>query len=58
MASSSRPPSPPLRSDSPSMIGYFSSPFEKFIRDDTYQDWNSAFTLLGTHLYSPGDPGL
>jgi hypothetical protein len=27
--------------------GYFSSPFEKFTRDDTYQDWMGAFTLLG-----------
>jgi hypothetical protein len=44
----SRPSSPP-RSDSPAgaMIGYFSSPFEKFMKEEQYQDWHSAFTLLG-----------
>jgi len=36
----SRPPSPPLK-------GYFSAPFERFVRDEP-SDWAGAFTLLGT----------
>ncbi|KAF9452013.1 hypothetical protein P691DRAFT_722759 [Macrolepiota fuliginosa MF-IS2] len=38
----SRPPSPSLPSK-----GYFSAPFERFIRDES-SDWASAFTLLDT----------
>ncbi|KAF5333740.1 hypothetical protein D9611_002353 [Ephemerocybe angulata] len=37
----STPPSPPLR-------GYFSAPFERFVRDDVNDQWASAFTLLDT----------
>ncbi|KAF8897124.1 hypothetical protein BD779DRAFT_352062 [Infundibulicybe gibba] len=36
-----RPPSPPLGK------GYFSAPFERFIRDES-PEWTSAFTLLDT----------
>jgi len=39
-----RPPSPPLLGKG----GYFSSPFERFVRDDTFDQLASAFTLLGT----------
>ncbi|EMD40466.1 hypothetical protein CERSUDRAFT_111065 [Gelatoporia subvermispora B] len=49
-ASSSRPPSPPaMRStDMPTTgLGYFSVPFERFVRDDI-SDWASGFTLLDT----------
>ena len=37
----SRPPSPPFPK------GYFSAPFERFVRDDGNDQWASAFTLLG-----------
>ncbi|KAF9535064.1 hypothetical protein CPB83DRAFT_227326 [Crepidotus variabilis] len=37
-----RPPSPPLGK------GYFSAPFERFVRDDTFDQLSSAFTLLDT----------
>ncbi|KDQ64961.1 hypothetical protein JAAARDRAFT_52883 [Jaapia argillacea MUCL 33604] len=47
----SRPPSPSIpRSDSSQHIagmGYFSLPFERFVRDEA-SDWTSAFTLLDT----------
>ncbi|KAH7931377.1 hypothetical protein BV22DRAFT_1108796 [Leucogyrophana mollusca] len=44
----SRPPSPTLRTDSPGNgNGYFSAPFERFIRDEA-SDWTGAFTLLDT----------
>ncbi|GBE79377.1 hypothetical protein BKA93DRAFT_809699 [Sparassis latifolia] len=47
-SSSSAPPSPPLRgSDMPIGRGYFSVPFERFVRDDV-SDWASGFTLLDT----------
>ncbi|KAJ3499431.1 hypothetical protein NLJ89_g10104 [Agrocybe chaxingu] len=38
----SRPPSPPFGK------GYFSVPFERFVRDDTFDQLTSAFTLLDT----------
>ncbi|EAU84937.1 hypothetical protein CC1G_00456 [Coprinopsis cinerea okayama7 len=38
----SRPPSPPFPK------GYFSSPFERFVRDEGFDQWASAFTLLDT----------
>ncbi|KAF9482009.1 hypothetical protein BDN70DRAFT_875645 [Pholiota conissans] len=38
----SRPPSPPFGK------GYFSAPFERFVRDDTFEQLTSAFTLLDT----------
>jgi hypothetical protein len=45
---------PPLkgRAESFSMghKGYFSVSFERFMRDDAYQDWNSAFTFLGEQI--------
>ncbi|KAF5321194.1 hypothetical protein D9619_001059 [Psilocybe cf. subviscida] len=41
----SRPPSPPY---GPFPKGYFSSPFERFVRDDTFEQLTSAFTLLDT----------
>ena len=37
----SRPPSPPFGK------GYFSVPFERFVRDEAIDQWTSAFTLLG-----------
>ena len=37
----SRPPSPSLGK------GYFSVPFERFVRDDKFDQLASAFTLLG-----------
>ncbi|TFK29327.1 hypothetical protein FA15DRAFT_664256 [Coprinopsis marcescibilis] len=37
-----RPPSPPFPK------GYFSSPFERFARDEGSDQWASAFTLLDT----------
>ncbi|KIJ70423.1 hypothetical protein HYDPIDRAFT_122221 [Hydnomerulius pinastri MD-312] len=44
----SRPPSPTLRTDtSTTGMGYFSTPFERFIRDEA-SDWAGAFTLLDT----------
>ncbi|KAJ8483242.1 hypothetical protein ONZ45_g14661 [Pleurotus djamor] len=43
----SRPPSPSLRTESPFSLGYFSVPFERFVRDET-SDWAGAFTLLDT----------
>ncbi|KAG1753674.1 uncharacterized protein EDB91DRAFT_1234105 [Suillus paluster] len=44
----SRPPSPNSRTESPGNgTGYFSAPFERFIRDET-SDWAGAFTLLDT----------
>jgi hypothetical protein len=43
----SRPPSPNSRTESPATgTGYFSTPFERFIRDEA-SDWAGAFTLLG-----------
>lgn len=49
----SRPPSPILRPGAPGSLsntnlgmGFFSVPFERFVRDDV-SDWTSAFTLLG-----------
>lgn len=39
----SRPPSPPLGPK-----GYFSAPFERFVRDDAIDQRPSAFTLLDT----------
>ncbi|KAF8165122.1 hypothetical protein B0H34DRAFT_648687 [Crassisporium funariophilum] len=38
----SRPPSPPFGK------GYFSVPFERFVRDEALDQWTSAFTLLDT----------
>ncbi|KJA24609.1 hypothetical protein HYPSUDRAFT_117309, partial [Hypholoma sublateritium FD-334 SS-4] len=38
----SRPPSPPFGK------GYFSAPFERFVRDDTFGQLTSAFTLFDT----------
>lgn len=38
----SRPPSPPYGK------GYFSAPFERFVRDDTFDQLTGAFTLLDT----------
>jgi hypothetical protein len=29
------------------MAGYFSSPFEKFLREDALNDFSNALTLLG-----------
>jgi hypothetical protein len=57
MDSDSRPPSPPLlksRSASFSSLsmghkGYFSYPFERFMREESYRDRPSAFTLLGAY---------
>ncbi|EIW82477.1 hypothetical protein CONPUDRAFT_136970 [Coniophora puteana RWD-64-598 SS2] len=44
----STPPSPSSRTDSPaSQSGYFSAPFERFVRDEV-SDWAGAFTLLDT----------
>ncbi|KAL5487883.1 hypothetical protein ACEPAI_5991 [Sanghuangporus weigelae] len=48
----SRPPSPPHRPDTPGQgsgisMGFFSVPFERFIRDDV-SEWTGAFTLLDT----------
>lgn len=45
MSSESRPPSPPIPK------GYFSGPFERFVRDEM-SDWASAFTLLGMAISS------
>ncbi|KAJ3479336.1 hypothetical protein NLI96_g9123 [Meripilus lineatus] len=46
--SNSRPPSPPPRPGTPSNgLGYFSAPFERFVRDEI-SDWASGFTLLDT----------
>ncbi|PSR71842.1 hypothetical protein PHLCEN_2v12343 [Hermanssonia centrifuga] len=44
-----RPPSPIQRSDTPSgtPLGFFSAPFERFVRDDL-SDFASGFTLLDT----------
>ncbi|KAG9317156.1 hypothetical protein JVU11DRAFT_1348 [Chiua virens] len=42
----SRPPSP-SRSEVSNGMGYFSVPFERFLRDDI-SDWTGAFTLLDT----------
>ncbi|RDB20515.1 hypothetical protein Hypma_012426 [Hypsizygus marmoreus] len=39
----SRPPSPPIGN----LKGYFSAPFERFIREES-SDWTGAFTLLDT----------
>lgn len=39
----SRPPSPTPK-------GYFSAPFERFVRDDAFEHLSSAFTLLGSTL--------
>ncbi|KAI1789008.1 hypothetical protein LXA43DRAFT_600403 [Ganoderma leucocontextum] len=46
---SSRPPSPPLprRQDSGNGNGGFSTPFERFVKDEI-SDWASGFTLLDT----------
>ncbi|THH20281.1 hypothetical protein EW146_g1039 [Bondarzewia mesenterica] len=47
----SRPPSPPSRSDTPNLLnlnmGYFTLPFERFVREDS-TELTSAFTLLDT----------
>ncbi|KAH8118516.1 hypothetical protein DFH11DRAFT_678400 [Phellopilus nigrolimitatus] len=49
----SRPPSPASRPEAPgfsssnSGMGFFSVPFERFVRDDA-TEWTSAFTLLDT----------
>ncbi|KAL4082023.1 hypothetical protein V8B97DRAFT_148642 [Scleroderma yunnanense] len=43
----SRPPSPNKMESSMTGMGYFSAPFERFIRDET-SDWAGAFTLLDT----------
>lgn len=50
---SSRPPSPhpsdrPFSSSNNGGMGFFSVPFERFMKDEA-SDWTSAFTLLGTH---------
>lgn len=42
----SRPPSPTSRFDTLFTMGYFTQPFERFVRDDNV-DMSSAFTLLG-----------
>jgi hypothetical protein len=34
-------------------MGYFSAPFERFARDEAFQDWAGAFTLLGRYPLSP-----
>jgi hypothetical protein len=47
----SRPPSP-TKPESFGM-GYFSAPFERFARDEAFQDWASAFTLLGGYPLTP-----
>ncbi len=41
----SRPPSPPFGK------GYFSAPFERFVRDDTFGQLTSAFTLFGEFCF-------
>ena len=41
----SRPPSPPFGK------GYFSAPFERFVRDDTFGQLTSAFTLFGAFCF-------
>ncbi|EIM88150.1 uncharacterized protein STEHIDRAFT_138578 [Stereum hirsutum FP-91666 SS1] len=43
----SRPPSPTSRFDTLFTMGYFTQPFERFVRDDNV-DMSSAFTLLDT----------
>lgn len=43
----SRPQTPGLFSSSSNGMGFFSVPFERFVRDDA-SEWTSAFTLLGT----------
>lgn len=43
----SRPPSPTKMESSATGMGYFSAPFERFIRDEA-SDWTGAFTLLDT----------
>ncbi|EJD01279.1 uncharacterized protein FOMMEDRAFT_110967 [Fomitiporia mediterranea MF3/22] len=48
----SRPPSPSQRPDTPGLtsavsMGFFSVPFERFVRDDI-SEWTGAFTLLDT----------
>ncbi|KAJ3523084.1 hypothetical protein NM688_g8784 [Phlebia brevispora] len=48
MAKGQRPPSPIQRSDTPSPgFGFFSVPFERWVRDDL-SDFASGFTLLDT----------
>jgi hypothetical protein len=29
------------------MAGYFSAPFEKFLREDAFNEWSNALSLLG-----------
>lgn len=41
----SQPPSP-SKVEASTGMGYFSTPFERFLRDDI-SDWTGAFTLLG-----------
>lgn len=43
----SRPPSPPYGKS------YFSVPFERFVRDDTFDQLTGAFTLLGRPTFCP-----
>lgn len=48
----SRPPTPPTRPDTPPSTGYFSVPFERFVKDEI-SDWASGFTLLGISPHVP-----
>ena len=43
----SRPQTPGLFTSNNNGMGFFSVPFERFVRDDA-SEWTSAFTLLGT----------